>query len=116
MQSFNYHKEDGDTNTFVDRQMNKDAKDVAEAFNKKFKVNTNFDVKKIKKNDLDEFIENNFLPIEDGEEYLERFVFILAWLFHFIIIRDWNQSTNFFSINLLNFYIFSFTNQIEKNY
>jgi hypothetical protein len=71
LQAANYHKVDKDSKTFVDRQLKKDSKEVAVAFDKQFGElfaleDLAFDFKKIKREDFVKFIDENFFPIEEG--------------------------------------------------
>jgi hypothetical protein len=77
IQLANYYKVDKDSKTFVDRELKKDAEEVAHAFDKQFKT-TNEPGRslhqQIPKEDFVKFIGENFFPIEEGAGVLEELV------------------------------------------
>jgi hypothetical protein len=64
-----------DSKTFVDRQLMKDAKVVAAAFDEQFKTDDPIFVTKMTKWDLEKFVNENFFPIDQEEGVLEELVF-----------------------------------------
>jgi hypothetical protein len=71
---------DKDSNTFVDRQLKKDAKEVADAFQKQFNTEApGYDVKQIDKEDFAKFVDENFFPFDEEGVLEELVIFFYFW-------------------------------------